>query len=193
MFRVAPSLIIRSAYYCIYSIWYLSHRYCYLPLSRNVSVTVWQIPDAVDTVVCAPDDEWRYHPKHAEQFLDINKLCKFTSCWIYIKILLAHRILHISRIRVDSFIFAFIVSLCVKHYWTQIPPSTTIFCMISGCCRDVNETFAVCIFYRAHSGNSVPTFRDNLSVGNYRCTLPRISEERISHKCVYCSTTSFWC
>jgi hypothetical protein len=26
--------------------WYLSHRYCYLPL-----VTVWQIPDAVDTVV----------------------------------------------------------------------------------------------------------------------------------------------
>jgi hypothetical protein len=25
--------IIRSAYNCIYSIWYLSHRYCYLPLS----------------------------------------------------------------------------------------------------------------------------------------------------------------
>jgi hypothetical protein len=25
--------IIRSAYTCIYSIWYLSHRYCYLPLS----------------------------------------------------------------------------------------------------------------------------------------------------------------
>ena len=25
--------IIRSAYSCIYSIWYLSHRYCYLPLS----------------------------------------------------------------------------------------------------------------------------------------------------------------
>jgi len=24
---------IRSAYNCIYSIWYLSHRYCYLPLS----------------------------------------------------------------------------------------------------------------------------------------------------------------
>jgi hypothetical protein len=27
------SPIIRSAYTCIYSIWYLSHRYCYLPLS----------------------------------------------------------------------------------------------------------------------------------------------------------------
>jgi hypothetical protein len=24
----------------------------------------WQIPDAVDTVVCAPVDGWRYHPKH---------------------------------------------------------------------------------------------------------------------------------
>ena len=29
-----------------------------------------QIPDAVDTVVCAPDDGWRYHPKHVEQFPD---------------------------------------------------------------------------------------------------------------------------
>jgi hypothetical protein len=34
---------------------------------------VWQIPDAVDTVVCAPDDGWRYHPKHVEQFPDIIK------------------------------------------------------------------------------------------------------------------------
>jgi hypothetical protein len=36
---------------------------------------VWQIPDAVDTVVCAPDDGWKYNPKHVEQFPDINKLC----------------------------------------------------------------------------------------------------------------------
>jgi hypothetical protein len=33
MFRVVQSPIIRSANNCIYSIWYLSHRYCYLPLS----------------------------------------------------------------------------------------------------------------------------------------------------------------
>ena len=33
MFRVVPLPIIRSANNCIYSIWYLSHRYCYLPLS----------------------------------------------------------------------------------------------------------------------------------------------------------------
>jgi hypothetical protein len=46
-------------------------------------VTVWHIPDAVDTVVCAPDDGWKYHPKHVEQFPDINKLCKVASCWIH--------------------------------------------------------------------------------------------------------------
>jgi hypothetical protein len=33
VFRVVPPPIIRSVYNCIYSIWYLSHRYCYLPLS----------------------------------------------------------------------------------------------------------------------------------------------------------------
>jgi hypothetical protein len=32
MFRVVPPPIIRSANNCIYSFWYLSHRYCYLLL-----------------------------------------------------------------------------------------------------------------------------------------------------------------
>jgi len=36
-------------------------------------------------VVCAPDDGWRYHPKHVEKFLEINKLCNVVSCWIYIR------------------------------------------------------------------------------------------------------------
>jgi hypothetical protein len=31
---------------------------------------VWQIPDAVDTVVCASDDGLIYHPKYVEQFPD---------------------------------------------------------------------------------------------------------------------------
>jgi hypothetical protein len=65
------------------------------------NATVWQIPDAVDTGVCATDDGWKYHLKHVEQFPDINKLCNVASCWIYIGILLAHPILHISRIRVN--------------------------------------------------------------------------------------------
>jgi hypothetical protein len=61
------------------------------------------ITDAVDTVVCAPDDEWKWHPKHVEQFPYIYKLCNVASCWIYeyIGILLgAHPILHFSRIKV---------------------------------------------------------------------------------------------
>jgi hypothetical protein len=33
MFRVVLPPIIRRTYTCIYSIWYLSHRYCYQPLS----------------------------------------------------------------------------------------------------------------------------------------------------------------
>jgi hypothetical protein len=33
MFRVVLPPFIRRAHNCIYSIWYLSHRYCYLPLS----------------------------------------------------------------------------------------------------------------------------------------------------------------
>jgi len=67
----------------------------------QIAVTVWQIPNAADTVVCAPNDGWKYHPKHVEQFPDINKLCNVASCWIYeyTGILLgAHPILHISRI-----------------------------------------------------------------------------------------------
>jgi hypothetical protein len=65
---------------------------------------VWQIPDAVDTVVYAPDDGWKYHPKHVEQFPNINKLCNVASYWIYEcnGILLgARQILHISRITVN--------------------------------------------------------------------------------------------
>jgi uncharacterized protein YqhQ len=81
MFRVVPPPIIRSANNCIYGIWYLSRRYCHLP-------PVWQITGAVDTVVCAPDDGWRYHPKHVEQFPGINKRCNVASCWIYIGILI---------------------------------------------------------------------------------------------------------
>jgi hypothetical protein len=44
----------------------------------------WQIPDAVDTVVCAPDDGRRSHTKHVEQFTEIYKLCNVVSCFVII-------------------------------------------------------------------------------------------------------------
>jgi hypothetical protein len=49
------------------------------------------------TVVCAPDDVWKYHPKHVEQFPDINKLCNVAFCWIYIGIYLTmHRPINVK-------------------------------------------------------------------------------------------------
>jgi len=64
MFRVVSPPIIRSTNNCIYSNGCL-------------------VPDAVDTVICAPDDGWRTHPKHVEQFRDkIN--CIIASCWTFI-------------------------------------------------------------------------------------------------------------
>ena len=91
MFWVAPPPIIRSKHNCIYSMWYLSKRNCYLPLSwkgwncssSSSTIAIHQVPDAVDTLVCTPDDGWRCHPKHVEQFPEINKLCNVASCWIY--------------------------------------------------------------------------------------------------------------
>jgi len=73
----------------LYWYWYLSHRYCYMSLSWRswnwFECAVGGVPHPQHTqVVCAPDDGWRYHPKHVEQFSDTNKLCNVASFWIYI-------------------------------------------------------------------------------------------------------------
>ena len=52
--------------------------------SRHVAVTVSIMPDTGDKVLWAPDDGWRYQPKHVEQFADVNKLYIVVSCWIII-------------------------------------------------------------------------------------------------------------
>jgi hypothetical protein len=66
------------------------------------------------TVVCAPDDGWKYYPKHVELFPDKNKLCNVASCWIYIRQLLGvHPILHISRIRVNYIIISTYITLFI--------------------------------------------------------------------------------
>jgi len=99
MFPAVPPPIIRSANNCNYSIWYLSHRYCYLPLSwkswnwfvcavgglshpqrtqtgSNSSTIAADSSNGVTNTrccsysFCAPDDGWLYHPKHVEQFPD---------------------------------------------------------------------------------------------------------------------------
>ena len=96
--------VIRSANNCIYSIWYLSHRYCYLPLSwkiwncfewamggarhpqhtqtsSNSSTIVAGSSNGVTNTRCCIYSCLRswwwvwYHPKHVEQFPDqINRV-----------------------------------------------------------------------------------------------------------------------
>jgi hypothetical protein len=51
------------------------------------------------------------------------------------------------------------VSRLMPFYLTNLIP-----CVISGFRRDVNEICALLGYYAAYSGNSVPTFRGNLSV-----------------------------
>jgi hypothetical protein len=91
---------------------------------------MWQIPDAVDTVVCAPDDGWWYYPKHIEQFPDINKLCNVASCWIYIGIILSE---YLDAVDVIKIRYNFILTLnifpaiyvgVVMVYWRSILPLT---------------------------------------------------------------------
>jgi len=66
MFRVVTPPIIRSTYNRNYSIRHWSNRLCSLPLQRKVlqqkvEETVWPLPDAVITVIYAPDGGWSYH------------------------------------------------------------------------------------------------------------------------------------
>jgi hypothetical protein len=103
---------------CIVSIFqYISNKmqrytvYFYLETALHISGGTLGAHTTVSTasgichtvIVCALDEGWNYHPKHVEQFPDINKLCKVASCWIYIGILLgAHYVVYISRIRVTT-------------------------------------------------------------------------------------------
>ena len=68
---------------------------CYLHPSSGAHITVFTVSGISETVnaICrerdwmgttAPDDGWRYHPKHVEQFADINKLYTVASRWIII-------------------------------------------------------------------------------------------------------------
>ena len=79
--------------------WAIKGYFTIYPTRNNVTqfICIWkllymfrvvQIPDAVDTVVCTPDNGWKYHLKHVEQFPDTNKLCNVASCWIYSEIYL---------------------------------------------------------------------------------------------------------
>jgi len=89
MFRVVSPPIISSSCHCTQSISCRERDWTgtAVPVqsrSRQVSVTVLLMPDAVDTVIWALDDGWGYHPKHVEQFADTNKPYIVASSWMII-------------------------------------------------------------------------------------------------------------
>jgi len=117
MFRVVPPPIIRSAYNCVYCIWYLSHRYCYLPLSWNSwnrfefavggvrhpqqtqtgsnssTIAAGSSNNVTNTRCCRYScmRSWWWvelPPETCRAVSRYNKLRNVTSCWIYIGILL---------------------------------------------------------------------------------------------------------
>jgi len=91
-----------------------------------------KVPDTADTVVCAPDDGWRYLPKHVEQFPDINKPCNVASCWIYTRILILLLLLLLTKpiiMFLASILFLFCLSaklLCLLLIFTTLSAYPTI-------------------------------------------------------------------
>jgi len=94
MFRVVPSPIIRSANNCVYSTWYLSHRYCYLPLSwksrnrfecavggvrkySNMYPTRCNVTQFILSGNCSTCFGWYHHPSSGEQ-----KNCVYSTWYL---------------------------------------------------------------------------------------------------------------
>ena len=74
-----------------------------------------QIPDAVDTVVCAPDYGWRYHPKHVEQFPDIiNCVTLRLVGYIYWNNLTMHGPMNVKSLDVNLAYFIYSFTLAHK-------------------------------------------------------------------------------
>jgi hypothetical protein len=65
---------------------YLQHLVFVTPCHLSHLTLSWKSLNRFECAVSgvrAPDDECKYHPKHVEQFPDINKLCNVASFWIY--------------------------------------------------------------------------------------------------------------
>jgi hypothetical protein len=136
MFRVVPQSIIRSTNNCIYSIWYSSHHYCYLPLlwkSSNSSTIVAGSSNGVTNTRCCTYSclcSWWWvevPPAICRAVSRQNKLCYFAFCWIYIRILLRctdpwtlNLFWHSTRIPVS-----FLISCCIP---------SKLFFFICWCC-----------------------------------------------------------
>jgi len=93
--------------------------------SRLVAVKVSVMPDTVDTVMWAPDDGWRSHPKHVGQSADVN------NCILLLLMCIGPCIVVITEewnqlVATSCFIILMIGSTCFGHYYAHHQELTTI-------------------------------------------------------------------
>ena len=89
-FGCQPHLSSGAQKNCNYSLGYWSYFVCsYLPSKWPSLATleggIWPVPEAVVTVLCAPDDGCGWHPKYVEWICrTINRLLSVASGWTII-------------------------------------------------------------------------------------------------------------
>ena len=163
----------------------------------QVAVTVSLMSDTVDTVIWAPDDGWRYHPKHVEQFADINKLYIVACCWIIIA-RNEKNCYQSSRFR-SSGLFTFSINSAESTLQTssRIPWQVTVAVNILACNgvmpdsnisqdRKYNLRFLKVLLNRSEP---MPGFRPRLFVGRF---LPNPFQTHLSRYNSILCTLRFW-
>jgi len=140
VFRAVPSPIIRSVRNCIYSIWYLSHRYCYLPLSckswnrfecavggllhpqhtqtsSNSSTVTADCNNGVTNTKCCRYSclrswWWVMVPPEIGRIVSRwNKMCNVAFCWIYVRMVGCNTVYEY-----DSSLFGHLLVTCCLHF-----------------------------------------------------------------------------
>jgi hypothetical protein len=103
MFRVVLPPIIRSAYNCIYSIWYLSHCYCYLIVENLDQVWLycgWRTPPIA-------------HSNQTQAPKEMTAMYNFRTgiCWASSCLVLSLKIITLLQMRWEQIISEFPIAL----------------------------------------------------------------------------------
>jgi len=122
MFRVVPPPIIRSANNCIYSIWYLLDRYCYL-----------QLDAALHSI---------FYPKTAQHVSDGTSSHHQERNQLYLQHLVFVRPLLLPATRCSFTQFILSGNCCICFGWYLLPSSgaQTTVSTASGICQTVTAT-----------------------------------------------------
>jgi hypothetical protein len=147
MFRVVLPPIIRSAYNCIYRIWYLSYRYCYLPLSwkswnRFECAVVNQGRRMEITIFI----NWRDEEISAVQFW-VRVMIPVALSLLFNVHVSVHRnniYIYISRCNITQFILSGNCSTCFRWYHHPSSGAQTTVSTASGICHTVTVICRYC-------------------------------------------------